>query len=108
MKLALLPLLSAVALFAQSGPSQSLLPANESPATEPASDLNVNSKYIVESIRFVGHSYQLSRTAMEEMHRLIGARLNTEALSNLTAHIRGELRAHSVTFKLDRGAQPGT
>jgi len=108
MKLALLPLLSAVALFAQSGPNQSLLPANGSPSTEPASDLNVNSKYIVESIHFIGHSYQLSRAAMDEMHRLIGSRLNTEALAKLTTHIRSELRAHSVTFKLDRGAQPGT
>ena len=108
MKLALLPLVSAVALFAQPGFSQSLLPANESPTTEPASDLNVNSKYIVESIRFIGHSYQLSRAAMDEMHRLIGARLNTEALAKLTTHLRSELRAHSVTFKLDRGAQPGT
>lgn len=108
MKLALLPLVSAVALLAQSVPNQSLLPANGSPSTEPASDLNVNSKYIVESIHFIGHSYQLSRAAMDEMHRLIGSRLNTEALAKLTTHIRGELRAHSVTFKLDRGAQPGT
>ena len=108
MKLALLPLVSAVVLFAQSGSSQSLLPATESSTTEPASDLNVNSKYIVESIHFIGHSYQLSRAAMDEMHRLIGARLSTEALTKLTTRLRGELRAHSVTFKLDRGAQPGT
>ncbi len=108
MKLALLPLVSAAVLVAQSGPSQSLLPASPASTAVPAADLNVNSKYIVESIRFLGHSYQLSRSAMEEMHRLIGARLNTEALTKLTARIRTELRAHSVTFKLDRGAQPGT
>jgi outer membrane protein assembly factor BamA len=109
MKLLLLPVLATAALFAQSAPGQALRPADETaPAIEPAGDLNVNSKYIVESIRFVGRSYQLSRAAIEEMHRLIGAKVNTEALTKLTSHIRTELRAHAVTFKLDRGDQPGS
>ena len=108
MKLALLPLFASATLVAQTWPSQPVRSVNEPPATEPASDLNVNSKYIVESIRFIGHSYQLSRTALEEMHRLIGARLNTEALNKFTAHLRTELRAHAVNFKLNRGDQPGT
>ena len=108
MKLALLPLVTAVTLFGQTGPSQSLTSLSQPPSGESSSDLNVNSKYIVESIRFIGHSYQLSRTAMAEMHRLIGARLNTQTLTQFTTHIRSELRAHSVNFKLNRGDQPGT
>jgi outer membrane protein assembly factor BamA len=108
MKLVLLPLLATAALFGQSSPGQALRPPDDAPAVEPAGDLNVNSKYIVESIRFVGRSYQLSRAAIEEMHRLIGAKVNTEALTKLTSHIRNELRAHTVTFKLDRGNQPGS
>jgi hypothetical protein len=40
------------------------------------------------------------------MHRLIGAKLNSEALNRLAARIRKELRAHQVTFKLMRGGEP--
>src|SRR5579864_6047387 len=91
MKFALLPILAAT-LLAQS--------------TEPA-DLNVNSRYTVESIGFTGQShYRLSTGALEEMHRLIGAKVSTEALNRLARRIRGELRATAVTFKLARGAEP--
>jgi len=108
MKLAWLPFVAAATLSAQNWPIQPLRSGNEPSATESASDVNVNSKYIVESIHFIGHPYQLSRAALTEMQRLIGARLNTEALNKLTAHLRGELRAHSVSFKIHRGDQPGT
>jgi hypothetical protein len=126
MKLALLPLLAVVTVFVQTGlaqseppespsqsasddfaPARALLPTTPAPS-EPATDLNVNSKYVVASIRFVGRSYQLSRAAVEEMHRLIGARVNTEALTKLTGHIKNELRAHAVSFRLNRGDQPGS
>ena len=106
MKLALLPLVTAAVLSAQT--LQPLRPVSDPAPTEPVSDVNVNSKYVVESIRFIGHPYQLSRAALDEMHRLVGARLNTEALTRFAAHLRSELRAHSVTFKLNRGGQPGT
>jgi len=127
MKLVLLPLSAAVMLLGQSPapdgagqsvPSQSLMDESARTASLPAAavqvapdastDTNVNSKYIVASIRFVGRSYQLSRTALDEMHRLIGSRVNTEALARLAAHIRSELRAHAVNFKLNRGDQPGS
>jgi hypothetical protein len=36
----------------------------------------------------------------------VGAKVNTEALDRLALRIRGELRAHDVTFKLTRGAEP--
>ena len=91
MKFALLPILAAT-LLAQS--------------TEPA-DLNVNSRYTVESIGFTGQShYRLSTGALEEMHRLIGAKVSTEALNRLARRIRSELRATEVTFKLARGGEP--
>ena len=127
MKLVLLPLVAAVMLLGQSPdldgsgqsvPSQSLWdeparmaslpPAAGSPAPDASTDANVNSKYVVANIRFVGRSYQLSRTALDEIHRLIGSRVNTEALARLAAHIRSELRAHAVNFKLYRGDQPGS
>ncbi|HYL37338.1 MAG TPA: BamA/TamA family outer membrane protein [Bryobacteraceae bacterium] len=104
MKFALLPVFAAAALW-----GQSIQSAEESPSWDPAGDLNVNSRYTVESISFLGqHHYKLSSSALEEMHRLIGAKLNTEALNGLAKRIRGELRAHEVTFKLDRGRDPGS
>jgi hypothetical protein len=98
--LVLMPLLAAFPL-----PGQSLTPVSE--AEEPAVDLNINSRYTIESINFVDqHEYKLSTSALEEIRRLVGAKVSSEALDRLALRIRGELRAHDVTFKLTRGAQP--
>jgi len=106
LRLALIPVLAAVTL-----PGQSLTPVSGSPAGElpepQASDLNVNSRYTIESINFVDHrDYQLSTSSLEEIRRLVGAKVSTEALDRLALRIREELRAHDVTFKLARGAEP--
>lgn len=85
--------------------AQTLDPSED--AVETASDLNINSRYTIESINFVDHrEYKLSTSAMEEIRRLTGAKLSSEALDRLTARICKELRAHDVTFKLMRGEQP--
>jgi outer membrane protein assembly factor BamA len=98
MKLVLIPLLAAAALLGQSLP----------PEQEQASpDLNVNSRYTVESVDVTNtHHYRLSTSILDEMHRLIGARLNDDAVKRVANKIRGELRAHDVTFKLLRGGNP--
>jgi outer membrane protein assembly factor BamA len=102
MKLALVLIAAAVALLAQEAP-----PAGTSADSERATDLNVNSRYTIESISFTGQrNYQLSTSALEEMRRLIGAKLNTDALNRLAQRVRAELRAHDVTFKLARGGEP--
>jgi len=90
MKLALVPLLTTLCMFGQ--------------ADQP--DLNVNSRYTVESVDVSDQHYRLSTAILDEMHRLIGARLNDEAVKRLASRIRGELRAHDVTFKLLRGGNP--
>ena len=96
MKLVFLPLLAAMASFAQ--------PVE--PDT-PASDVNVNSRYTVESIDFSNHRhYRLSSALLEEMQELIGQHLNTDALNRLAGRVASEVRAHSVTFKLARGLTP--
>jgi hypothetical protein len=103
MKLALILALAAFALLGQSP-----APAGDSaPAEDSASDLNVNSRYTIESINFIDQrEYKLSTSALEDIRRLIGAKVNTEALDLLAQRIRAELHAHEVTFKLTRGAQP--
>jgi hemolysin activation/secretion protein len=104
MRFALLPLLAAATLL-----GQSIQTVDDPASGDPVSDLNVNSRYTVESISFLGQrTYKLSSSALEEMHRLIGSKLNTEALNRLAKSIRSELRAHDVTFKLDRGRDPGS
>jgi hypothetical protein len=105
-KVVLLPVLAAFTLL-----GQSLTPASDPPSGEPAAgqnyDLNVNSRYTIESINFVDQrEYKLSTSALEEIRHLVGAKVSSEALDRLALRIRGELRAHDVTFKLARGAQP--
>jgi Omp85 superfamily domain len=98
----LISLLAALAL-----PGQTLTPPADTSETESASDPNVNSRYTIESINFVDHrEYKLSASSIEEIRRLVGAKVSSEALDRLARRIRGELRAHDVTFRLTRGAQP--
>jgi Omp85 superfamily domain len=102
MKLVLIPLLAAAALF-----GQAVEPSGDAPEQDQATDLNVNSRYTVESVDLNNQrNYRLSTSILDEMHRLIGARLNDEAVKRLASKIRGELRAHDVTFRLLRGGNP--
>jgi outer membrane protein assembly factor BamA len=101
MKLVLIPALAACTLL-----GQSLTPVSDSADEGPAYDLNVNSRYTIESVNFIDHrEYKLSTSSLEEIRRLVGAKVSTEALDRLALRIRGELRAHDVTFKLMRGAE---
>ncbi len=86
---------------------QTLTPVSASADEEQTADLNVNSRYTIESINFVDQrEYRLSTSALDEIKRLVGAKVSTEALDRLALRLRGDLRAHDVTFKLARGAQP--
>jgi hypothetical protein len=104
MKLALLILaLSAATLFGQPDAADT---ADETPA-QAQTDLNVNSRYTIESIGFTGERhYRLSTSAIQEMQRLIGSKLSTDAVMRLAGRIRSDLRAHDVTFKVARGGAP--
>jgi Omp85 superfamily domain len=88
--------------------AQSIAPPGETQEGSATNfDQNINSRYTIESINFVDHrEYKLSPSALDEIRHLVGAKVNTEALDRLALRIRGELRAHAVTFKLTRGAEP--
>ncbi len=102
MKLVLVPVLAVFTLPVFTLAGQSITPSGDA-----TSDLNVNSRYTIESINFVDQrDYKLSTSAMEDIRQLIGAKVDTEALDRLAQRIRAELRAHEVTFKLTRGAAP--
>src|SRR5579863_10365147 len=101
MRFVLIPVLAACALLGQSG-----APDTDSADEQQASDPNVNSRYTIESINFVDQrEYKLSTSALEEIRHMVGGKVSTEALDRLAQRIRGELRAHDVTFKLARGAE---
>ena len=103
MKLVLLCVLATLALAAQSDPSSSM----DAGQPAPSADLNVNSRYMVESIDFYRQGrYRLSNSLLEEMQHLVGQRLNSETINRLATQICSELRAHSVTFRLARGQEP--
>jgi len=104
MKLALIALaLAAATLYGQPAATDA---ADEIPA-QTQTDLNVNSRYTIESIGFTGERhYRLSTSAIQEMQRLIGSKLSTDAVMRLAGRLRNELRAHDVTFKLARGGAP--
>src|SRR5947209_8144138 len=69
--------------------------------------LNVNSRYTVESIDFSDHKqYRFSSAVIEDMQRLVGEKLNIAALSRLAKQLTNELRARAVTFSIARGSEP--
>lgn len=109
MKLVLVSLLSALAMLGQSADLASDAALQDQTDGGQSTDLNVNSRYTVESIDFDdAKPYKLSGSVVDEMQRLIGARLNSDALNRLAELIRHELRAHDVTFTLARGIQPNS
>ena len=70
-----------------------------------ALDLNVNTRYTVESVELAPQPFRLSSPVATELERLIGERLNPEALNRLSRRITEELRARSVTIRVLRGQQ---
>src|SRR5579871_2141512 len=103
MKFALIPILAAC-LFGQPGqPADNPHEQDQDQST----DLNVNSRYTIESVDLGGHRhYHLSTAILREMHELVGSRVNDEEVKRLATRLRNELRAHDVTFKLLRGGRP--
>jgi hypothetical protein len=105
--LVLVPALAACTLAGQSLTPTDSPNGDQAQEQAQADDLNVNSRYTIESINFVDqHAYKLSDSSLEEIRHLVGAKVSSEALDRLALRIRAELRAHDVTFKLARGAQP--
>src|SRR5579872_4376488 len=69
--------------------------------------VNVNSRYIVESIEVSGRDeFTLSRSLHEEIQSLIGENLDQAALDDLTGSLKKELHARAVSYRISRGDQP--
>ena len=69
--------------------------------------VNVNSRYVVESIEVSGHDeFNISRSLHEEIQNLIGENFDQAALDDLSGRIKKELHAKSVSYRISRGDQP--
>jgi len=102
MKFALISVLASVSAFGQINP-----PAGDPPDQDQSADLNINSRYTIESVDVSNQPrYRLSTSILDQMHHLIGSRMNDQAVRRLADSLRHELRAYDVTFKLLRGGNP--
>lgn len=76
-------------------------------AGSPAEDMNVNTRYTVESVELAGDSPAgISPNLRGELTRLVGEKLNPSALDDLARRIRHELHVRAVTHRLLRGKTP--
>ena len=75
-------------------------------AGSPEQDINVNTRYTVESVDVAGDNSGISTGLRSELSRLVGAKLNPSALDDLATRIRRELHVRAVTHRLLRGRTP--
>lgn len=81
-----------------------LIPA---PAWNQAPDVNVNSRYTIESVEFPGkYQRKLSPSLRSEFDRLAGEKFNQDLVDRLSKRIRRELRGYSVMQKITKGTRP--
>ena len=76
-------------------------------AGTPEQDMNVNTRYTVESVELAGDNPAGISTGLRgELTRLVGEKLNPAALDDLATRIRRELHVRAVTHRLLRGQKP--
>ena len=92
-----------------------LLPVTLTAGTEDP-EVNVNSRYTVETVIVSGDGWstdlaserdeKISAGLRSQITALIGAKLNPAVLDDLATRLRHEFRARAVTHRLQRGASP--
>ncbi|HVN04554.1 MAG TPA: BamA/TamA family outer membrane protein [Bryobacteraceae bacterium] len=75
-------------------------------AGSPEQQMNVNTRYTVESVEVAGDNQAISNGLRSELTRLVGEKLNPAALDDLATRIRRELHVRAVTHHLLRGQTP--
>jgi len=76
-------------------------------AGSPEQEMNVNTRYTVESVELAGDSPAgISSGLRGELTRLVGNKLDPAALDDLATRIRRELHVRAVTHRLLRGQKP--
>jgi hypothetical protein len=71
--------------------------------------VNVNSRYVIESIDLSGRdgAFSLSRALKQEVQSLIGGNFDPDVMDGLIVRIKKELHAKSVVWRISPGDLPG-
>jgi hypothetical protein len=70
-------------------------------------ELNVNSRYTVESVEIAGENEShVSDGLRQDLKKLVGEKLNPAALEDLAKRIRRELHVRAVRQRITRGSSP--
>lgn len=71
-------------------------------------EINVNSRYRVESVEITGIPESgVGKALLEDMHKLVGESYDPDAADRLAERLRRSLPEHSVAVKVRRGSQAG-
>jgi len=69
-------------------------------------EVNINSKYLVERVEIAGgNKTEISRGLREDIENLVGRNVNQEVLDKLARRLRTELRARLVSPKVTKGSE---
>jgi hypothetical protein len=81
---------------------------NDRPDDEKAlQDMNVNARYTVESVEVSGQkNWHISDSLRAEVNKMIGSKLDYQALDRLADRIKKELHVPSVSVNVDKGTVP--
>src|SRR5580658_2442343 len=67
-------------------------------------ELNVNTKYTVESVEVSGQkNWHISDALRAEFNKMVGSKLDYQALDRLADRIKKELKVPSVSVNVDKG-----
>lgn len=71
-------------------------------------DMNVNAKYLVESVEVSGQKNRhISDSLRAEVNKMIGSKLDYQALDRLADRIKKELKVPAVSVNVGKGTEPG-
>ena len=71
-----------------------------------AQELNVNSRYTVESVHFTGGNVNISNFLRVEVDKLVGTRYDLSAIEDLADKIKSEMHVSDVKINVTRGTEP--
>lgn len=83
-------------------------PAVPAAAGATAPDLNVNSRYTVEAVEFVGGKKQVRPEIRQLMDKEVGQKLSQERLDSIVREIKKEFKSYRVSQKVMKGSKPET
>lgn len=69
-------------------------------------DLNVNSRYTIESVRFSGGDVEISRPLRVEVNKIVGTKYDLLAIEDLADRIKSEMHFADVKINVTRGTTP--